>query len=45
MSLHLGPFGWVLVCSVSKQEFHSFMMLRHGNVIAEGWWAPYRAEL
>lgn len=25
----------------SKHEFHSFMMLRHGSVIAEGWWAPY----
>lgn len=25
----------------SKHEFHSFMMVRHGNVIAEGWWAPY----
>lgn len=22
-------------------ELHSFMMLRHGNVIAEGWWDPY----
>ncbi|MCW3116397.1 MAG: serine hydrolase [Chitinophagaceae bacterium] len=29
----------------SKNEFHSFMMLRHGNVIAEGWWNPYRADL
>lgn len=29
----------------SKHEFHSFMMVRHGHVIAEGWWAPYRAEL
>lgn len=28
----------------SKQEFHSLMILRHGNVIAEGWWAPYSAE-
>ena len=26
----------------SKHEFHSFMMLRHGHVIAEGWWTPYR---
>jgi CubicO group peptidase (beta-lactamase class C family) len=26
----------------SKHEFHSFMMARHGSVIAEGWWAPYR---
>ena len=23
-------------------EPHSFMMLRHGQVVAEGWWAPYR---
>ena len=22
-------------------EFHSLMMLRHGKVIAEGWWDPY----
>jgi CubicO group peptidase (beta-lactamase class C family) len=26
----------------SRHEFHSFMMVRHGHVIAEGWWAPYR---
>jgi CubicO group peptidase (beta-lactamase class C family) len=24
-----------------KLEFHSFMFLRHGKVIAEGWWEPY----
>jgi len=29
----------------SKNEFHSIMMLRHGKVIAEGWWNPYRADL
>src|SRR5215813_4905973 len=29
----------------SKTEFHSFMLLRHGKVIAEGWWDPYRANL
>ena len=27
-----------------KVEFHSFMFLRHGKVIAEGWWKPYSAE-
>ncbi len=27
-----------------KVEFHSFMFLRHGKVIAEGWWQPYSAE-
>jgi Beta-lactamase len=26
----------------SKNEFHSFMFLRHGKVIAEGWWDPYK---
>jgi hypothetical protein len=25
-------------------ELHSLMLLRHGHVLAEGWWAPYRAE-
>lgn len=31
--------------AVSKHEFHSFMLLRHGKVIAEGWWNPYRKDL
>ncbi|HWB27823.1 MAG TPA: serine hydrolase [Chitinophagaceae bacterium] len=26
------------------QEFHSLMILRHGHVIAEGWWHPYSYE-
>src|SRR6185436_16579471 len=25
-------------------SLHSFMLLRHGHVLAEGWWAPYEAE-
>lgn len=29
----------------SKNEFHSFMLLRHGKVIAESWWNPYRPDL
>ncbi len=28
-----------------KNELHSFMFLRHGKVIAEGWWHPYRPDL
>src|SRR5688572_32934800 len=31
--------------SSSKHEPHSIMILRHGKVIAEGWWNPYRADL
>jgi CubicO group peptidase (beta-lactamase class C family) len=29
----------------SNHEFHSFMFLRHGKIIAEGWWDPYRPDL
>lgn len=25
-------------------SLHSFMLLRHGCVVAEGWWSPYRPE-
>jgi CubicO group peptidase (beta-lactamase class C family) len=28
----------------SKQEFHSIMLVRHGKVVAEGWWNPYKPE-
>lgn len=31
--------------AASKHEFHSIMILRHGNVVAERWWNPYRADL
>jgi CubicO group peptidase (beta-lactamase class C family) len=29
---------------VSGIEPHSVMLLRHGHVIAEGWWAPYHPD-
>lgn len=29
----------------SRHELHSFMFLRHGKVVAEGWWEPYGPEL
>ena len=25
-------------------SLHSFMLVRHGHVVAEGWWTPYSAE-
>jgi len=25
-------------------SLHSLMLLRHGHVVAEGWWSPYRPE-
>ena len=27
-----------------RVELHSFMFIRHGKVIAEGWWNPYSSE-
>lgn len=29
----------------SNIEFHSIMILRHGHVVAEGWWSPYAPKL
>jgi CubicO group peptidase (beta-lactamase class C family) len=29
----------------SNHEFHSFMIVRHGKVVAEGWWNPYQSNL
>lgn len=26
------------------ESFHSFMLVRHGHVVAEGWWKPYSPE-
>lgn len=37
--------GFLEAVAVSKHEFHSFMMLRHGHLIAEGWWSPYAPSL
>lgn len=28
----------------SEQELHSLMILRHGFVVAEGWWEPYSSD-
>ena len=25
-------------------QMHSFMLVRHGRVVAEGWWSPYDAR-
>ncbi len=29
----------------SGQEFHGFMVVRHGYVVAEGWWSPFAPAL
>jgi CubicO group peptidase (beta-lactamase class C family) len=34
----------VAACEKSISHLHSFMLIRHGQVVAEGWWHPWRAE-
>lgn len=36
--------GFLDAIKASGQEFHSIMVIRHGHVIAEGWWYPYSAN-
>lgn len=36
-----GIIEFLNAADTSGLENHSFMMLRHGKVIAEGWWKPY----
>ncbi len=40
-----GILAFLEALEKSQHEFHSFMMVRHGHVVAEGWWAPYAAKL
>jgi len=40
-----GIDSFLIAAGHSKHEFHSFMLLRHGKVVAEGWWNPYRPDL
>src|SRR5690349_8412028 len=35
---------FVQALEATVHEIHSFMLLRHGVVVAEGWWSPYRRE-
>ncbi|HXP59913.1 MAG TPA: serine hydrolase [Dongiaceae bacterium] len=37
--------GFLDALERGPHEFHSFMLVRHGQVIAEGWWSPYGARL
>ena len=36
-----GIIDFLNAIDTGKVEFHSFMFLRHGKVISEGWWEPY----
>jgi hypothetical protein len=40
-----GIIDFLDAAAQSPHEFHSIMVLRHGKVIAEGWWNPYKPKL
>jgi hypothetical protein len=40
-----GIIDFLDAAAKSSNEFHSIMFLRHGKVIAEGWWDPYKPGL
>ena len=39
-----GILSFIEAADRSIESMNSFMLVRHGHVVAEGWWAPYRAE-
>ena len=36
-----GIIDFLNAIDTGSVELHSFMFIRHGKVIAEGWWAPF----
>jgi CubicO group peptidase (beta-lactamase class C family) len=40
-----GILDFVNAIERRKLNLHSLMMVRHGQVVAEGWWAPYGPDL
>lgn len=39
-----GVLAFVEAANREIDSLHSVMIVRHGHVVAEGWWAPYHAE-
>src|ERR1035441_8482845 len=39
-----GILAFLEAARQSKHELHSFMLVRHGRVVAEGWGGPYGPE-
>ncbi len=40
----VGVLSFVEAADKKIESMNSFMLVRHGHVVAEGWWAPYNAE-
>lgn len=42
--LSKGILDFLNAAKESGLEWHSFMLLRHGNIVAEGWWKPFESD-
>jgi CubicO group peptidase (beta-lactamase class C family) len=40
-----GILSFLKAVELGKNELHSFVFVRHGKIISEGWWQPYKKEL
>lgn len=39
-----GVLSFVEAADKGIDSLHSFVLVRHGHLVAEGWWAPYHAQ-
>jgi CubicO group peptidase (beta-lactamase class C family) len=39
-----GIRNWLEAVDAAKLELHGFVILRHGETVAEGWWDPYQPQ-
>src|SRR5947209_18321217 len=42
---YTGIHSFLNAIAHSAHELHSIVIVRHGRVVAEGWWAPYAPDL
>jgi CubicO group peptidase (beta-lactamase class C family) len=40
-----GIIDFLNAIDTGKQEIHSFIFMRHGKIVSEGWWNPYGSDL
>ncbi len=40
----IAVLSFVQAADRDLDSMHSFMLVRHGHVVAEGWWSPYNAQ-
>src|SRR6202035_9491 len=39
-----GLLSFIVAADKNVDAMNSFMLVRHGHVVAEGWWSPYDAS-